>query len=174
VLLRSANAPPANLEFRKSEMLGANALALPGGTVVVTDELVRMMDNDDQVMAVLAHEVGHVAHRHLTRQLLQSSIVAVAASMLLGDVSGISGLAATVPTYLLTASYSRDFEREADAFAVRLLQRTGRSPALYADALERMQKHAEAHEGREPAIAKYLSTHPDTDERIRAARDAAR
>ena len=169
-LARAANAPPVNLEFRKSETLGANALALPGGTIILTDELVKMMDNDDQVMSVLAHEIGHVAHRHLTRQLLQSSMVAVAASMLLGDVSGISGLAATVPAFVLTASYSRDFEREADAFAAELLRRTGRSPAIYAEALERMKKHAEAEHGREPELAKYLSTHPDTDERIRAAR----
>jgi Zn-dependent protease with chaperone function len=122
------------------------------------------------VAAVLAHEIGHVAHRHTTRHLLQSSFMALGSVLLLGDVSAVAGLAATVPTVLLHNAYSRDFEREADRFAFDLLQRAGRSPREFAQALTRLEDAASRHGGSD--VPSFVSTHPSTKERVRAARDA--
>ena len=167
----------ATLHFRNGGWIGPNAFALPGAKIVVTDQLVEAMDDDDQVMAVLAHEIGHVVHRHTVRNLLQTSFVALGSVLLLGDVTAVSSLAAAVPTVLLHSGYSRDFEREADRFAFQLLQDTGRSPRLFAQALDRIQRAAAEAAGRKggrgDAVPSFLSTHPDTRERMRAARDAA-
>ena len=128
------------LEFREGGWIEANALALPGGVVVITDELVAAMPGMDEIAAVLAHELGHVQHRHSLRQLLQSSITAMAAMAIYGDVTAITGLAATAPTVLAHTGYSRDHEREADAFAFALLKKIGRSPRAFATAMKALER----------------------------------
>lgn len=181
----------ARLEFRDGRWIGANAFSLPGGVVVMTDQLAALLD-DDHVEAVLAHELGHLQYRHGTRQLLQDSIVGLAAMALLGDASAVSNIAATLPTVLVHTSFSRDFEREADGFAFRLLRRAGRSPRLLGEALATLEKRRDQpstectapHDGEKsprdtedsepPVDMGYLSTHPPTEERIRAAEEAAR
>jgi Zn-dependent protease with chaperone function len=174
-MLRQAESPPAvRLEFRDGGFIGANALAMPGGIVVVTDQLVKLMAGDDEVMAVLAHEVGHVRHRHVTRSLLQSSITAIASTLLLGDVSAVAGLAATAPTILLHNTYSRDHEREADAFGFDLMRRTGRSPQLLGVALARLEREARGKDADGREIPGYLASHPPTEERLQAAVAASR
>lgn len=69
---------PAQVLFRSSPVIGPNAFALPGGTVVVLDEIVALSSDDDEILAVLAHEMGHVAERHALRQMLQASVVGLA------------------------------------------------------------------------------------------------
>ncbi len=167
--------PGTRLEFRNGGFIGANAFALPGGVIIVTDQLVDIMD-DRQVGAVLAHELGHVRYRHGTRHLLHNSAHGLIAMAVFGDVSAVAGVAATVPTVLMNSSYSREFESEADHYAHDLLKRAGRSPRDFASALEALRdKTIEGKEekGRTPRFG-YLATHPDIDERIEAARDAAR
>jgi Zn-dependent protease with chaperone function len=176
----------ARLEFRDGGWVGANALALPGGVVVLTDELVELLANDDQIVAVLAHEVGHHQHRHGARHILQDSFVALGAMALLGDASNVGQLATTLPTVMLHTTYSRDFEREADRYAFDLLKRTGRSPKLLGEALGALEAQRDRagraggcnvpneEETPQKRDLGYLSTHPPTEERIRAAEEAAR
>jgi len=108
---------PYRLEFRHSKM-GPNAFALPNGVIVMTDELVRLADSDQAILGVLGHELGHVQRRHSLRRLLQALGVGVVVNLLIGDVS--SALT-TVPTFLLDQKYSRDFEREADQYAIDMM-----------------------------------------------------
>ena len=186
--LRGASDLPdsVRLEFRDGNWIGANALALPGGIVVMTDQLVEVVANEKQIIAVLAHELGHIQHRHSLRYVLQESITALLAMAIYGDASAVAGIAATVPTALVHAQYSRSFEREADSHAFDLLKNTGRSPrdlGLALKALERShEKKGEENNGQEcPTNEKrrsrdfdYLSTHPATSDRIQAAEDATR
>jgi Zn-dependent protease with chaperone function len=163
--------PPYPLEFRSSKSIGANAFALPGGTIVVTDELVKLASNDDEIMAVLAHELGHVSERHPLRQLLQGSVVALAMTWYLGD---ISSLLAVAPTLLLQANYSRNFERSADHFAAELLREHGINATRLADILAKLEATHEAghHSGKSQSdLSDFLSSHPNTDERIRSLRE---
>lgn len=171
--LRNVNGtPPHHLEFRNSKAIGANAFALPGGTIIVTDQLVALAKNDEEILAVLAHELGHVSERHPLRQLLQSSVVGLAMTWYVGDVSS---LLAAAPTVLMETSYSRDFERRADHYAGNMLRNNGIAPSRLADMLEKLErshrgKGEKENEGKMSRIAGFLSTHPDTAERIRDLR----
>lgn len=186
--------PSYHLIFRKSEAIGPNAFALPGGTVLVTDELVELADKSPdanaQIIGVLMHELGHVQHQHALRNFVQGSIVAAVVTWYLGD---ISSLLAAAPIALLNTRYTRDFERVADRYAAETMLKNGMSPAHLADMLESMQAsvletqrpegtEVETKESDKKALetptkdhgevdwADYFSTHPNTEERITTLR----
>jgi Zn-dependent protease with chaperone function len=154
---------PMQIEFRKSEALGSNAMALPSGLIVVTDGLVNVAHSDEEILAVLAHEGGHAQQRHGLRNIIQSSIVSLAVTWFIGDVGG---LVAAAPTALLESKYSRDLEREADAYAAATLTLNGLRASLLADMLERMEQERSGGTGRLEAAMAYLSSHPTTAERL--------
>ena len=156
------------LELRAGKRLGPNALALPSGIIVFTDELVMLAKNDQELIAVLAHEIGHLKQRHALRHLLQNSATALLVAAVVGDIVSITSLAAALPTMLLQAKYSRDFETEADEFALGYMQRNGIPLEAFAAILLRMDEKAAAKDA--PV---YLSTHPaarERAERFRATR----
>ena len=157
--------PIPELRFRDAGLLGANAFAFPGGPIVVTDDLVRVLDDDDRVLAVIAHELGHVRERHGMRQVLRIGGMFVIASAVLGtDDSFLEELAA-IAVSTASAGYSRDFERDADAFAGRLLESAGRSAGDLADALQALQDDCGEMCRNDPG---WLSTHPVFESRIEA------
>jgi Zn-dependent protease with chaperone function len=140
------NAPGVSLQFRRSH-LGPNAFALPGGTIVVTDELVQLLaDRPDILLGVLGHETGHVHLRHGTRSLVQASVLGTVAALALGDVST---LLSTTPVLLGQMAYSRDFEREADNEAIAWLRASQIRPSVMATLFERLHATAgaQAHQG---------------------------
>jgi Zn-dependent protease with chaperone function len=158
-----------DLRFRNSEQLGPNAMALPSGVIFVTDQLVDLTPDDRIIMAVVAHEAGHVQNRHGLRQVIQSTIAGALVTWYIGDVSS---LAAAAPTALLQAKYSRDLEREADAYAARVLQENGLPVSLLIDALEALDRAHPA--GGDTGALAYLSSHPATTERIAWLRELSR
>ncbi len=158
------------LEFRASEAFGANAFAFPGGTIVITDGMVKAANSAEEVLAVLAHEIGHVELRHTMRSLLQNSAVAVVAATVTSDAASLSVAIAGLPVLMAQTKYSREFEAAADEFAFTLLKRKGYSPLAFASLMERL---AIKHEQDERAFV-YVSTHPVTEERMKRARAAAK
>lgn len=145
-----------------------NALAFPGGTIVLTDGMVQMAESYEEVLAVLAHEVGHVERRHTLLKLIEESAVTMVVATVLGDASGGTVGAAVVPAMLLNAAYSRQAESDADDFAFHLLRQNGVSPSHFADILRRLEQRM----GGRVSVG-FLSSHPGTPERIEAARKAA-
>jgi len=147
------------LHFRRG--IGANAFALPGEQMCVTDELLELLkDEPDAVLTVLAHETGHVRHRHGLRLGLRAGVTAAVTALWLGDYSSLlNGL----PLALVTKGYSRDHEREADAFARELARRGGVDPARVAVFFERIR---EKYGGAESPLAIAFSSHPGDGERI--------
>jgi Zn-dependent protease with chaperone function len=157
------------LLFRNSPTMGPNAFALPDGTIVMTDELVALADNNEQIMAVIAHEIGHHEHRHGVRQTLESAGILAIAAALFGDVSG-SSLTVSLPV-LLQNGYSRGHEQEADEFAFKTLIRQGRSPQAFADLFKKLKKEMSMNDD---SGMHYLSTHPASQARIDRAEQAAK
>jgi Zn-dependent protease with chaperone function len=153
------------LLFRGSPQLGANAFTLPDGSIVVLDDLIIAIGDDEQTLAVLAHELGHGYGRHGLQLLLQSSALGAIWTFYIGD---ISHMLAAAPAAVVQARYSQDFERQADDYAAALLRLNGLSPGLLAAALEKLAVSA-------PAAAQggFLSSHPSTDQRLRHLRALA-
>ena len=150
------------LELRKGRMVGANAFALPSGIILVTDELVYLAANDRELAGVLAHEMAHVKNRHAVRQLLQSAGVVFLISAMAGDIASLSSTAASLPTLLIRAGYSRDFEREADREAGLYCMRNGWGTLPY----RMMLKNLTRGKPEAPQIP-FISTHPVTAERLK-------
>lgn len=156
---KTQTCPVYDLKFRSSAALGANALALPGSFVVITDGLVNLADNDDEITAVLAHELGHVKLRHALRQTLQGTISGLIIVALTGDISSI---AAGLPTLMVNMSYTRELEMEADTYAFESLK-AACIPAKSFSAI--LSKLAHSHEGA-VSLPEIISSHPDTKSRI--------
>jgi Zn-dependent protease with chaperone function len=160
----SGRLPAHRIVFRDGGPIGANAFALPDGTLVVTDQLVALAEQDEEILGVLAHELGHLDRRHSLRLLIQGSIVGTVVGWYLGDVSSV---AAGLPSALLQARYSRDFEAEADDYARRMLEGNGLPPAALARLLARMQSAADCATGADSdPFRGYLRSHPATEARI--------
>ena len=157
--LATTEALPAHkLLFRSSPQLGANAFALPGGTIVVLDRLVAQA-SDEQVIAVIAHELGHIVHHHPMRRLIHDAVISTAVAAYLGD---LSAAVASATSLVLSASYSRDYELEADRFAAQRLVATGRDPLVLVALLEKLDRRTGG--------ASLISTHPDLAARTAALR----
>lgn len=182
-LMRATSALPAGtvpawqLVFRESR-IGPNALALPGGTLVMTDQLVELVGRDDKLItAVLAHELGHVRHRHGLRLLVQATVLGALAAVMIGD---FNTMLAGVPVLLGQAGYSRDAEREADAEAVRILRAAAISPDVMLALFEKLdQNRRRMAQGKDKAqesgtrLGIGFSSHPADAERVRYFREAA-
>jgi predicted Zn-dependent protease len=152
--------------------LGPNAFALPGGTIVVTDELLTLLaGRDDVLIGVLGHEHGHVQRRHGMRLLVQVTLIGTATAIAVGDFSSVL---AAAPALLGQSAYSRDFEREADADAIALLRADGLSPAVMIELFERLAgQNGRTADRAESALGIALASHPADAERIARFRAAA-
>lgn len=166
------------------DAFGANAVALPDGTIIMSDLMVRLIVGKRgeigeaeaaQLAGILAHEIGHVRLRHGTRVLAGSSLAAALSASLFGDFSGVAAL----PGVLASLSYSREMEEEADEYAIALLRKNGISPLPLAGLFERLAYGPEEADDKEApgwiweAAESFLSSHPldaERAERLRAAR----
>ncbi len=158
------------LNFRAGGVIGPNAFALPDGTLVITDELVNLANGDDEMLlGVLAHEIGHVDLKHSLRQIYRAAGIAGLIMLIAGDVgSGMEDML-TQGAGLLSLSYSREAESEADRYSVALMRKAGKDPA----ALARFFVILSAKLG-DRSKTNILSTHPGTPERQKAIEDLAR
>jgi beta-barrel assembly-enhancing protease len=159
-----------------------NAFALPGGFVVIHSGLILDARNAEELLGVLAHEITHAEQQHGVRNMIAGSGVYLVVSAFVGDVGGLLATLANAAPLLLTQSYSRAFEEEADTLGFRLLQAAHIDPRGLASFFERLvaeeKKQLEKIDNetaRETLklSAKFLSTHPATNERVRYLREMA-
>ncbi|MFA6220006.1 MAG: M48 family metallopeptidase [Erythrobacter sp.] len=143
-----------------------NAVALPGGQVLLFDGIVRQAQSPEELAGVLGHEVGHVRERHVMTALLRQFGLSV---LLAGANSGIGDTAAGIASM----GYSREAEREADAFARARMATSRISPAATADFFERMAGESGESES-DSALIGWLASHPAALERARAFRAAGK
>jgi Zn-dependent protease with chaperone function len=136
-----------------------NAFALPGGKVYLLDGLLQKATSVDEIAGVLAHELGHVQHRDNLRKIIQTGGTSFLVGLLFGDVTGGAAMV-FVGRSLFDASYSREAERAADAFAIGVMRKLGRSPKGLGDLLLRVT-------GTEAGKSiTLLSSHPLSEDRL--------
>lgn len=173
--LEALSIPKANyqLHFRSGPM-GPNAMALPNGDVILTDDIVELMGNSPrQLTAVMLHEIGHVEHQHGLKMMAQTAATSMLFALILGDIEGAGEMVIGAGASLTHNAFSRDMEREADLFAYEKLHQLGHSPKEFAEAMNRLMQSqtAPASADDNSALNKYLSSHPAIKERIEAARN---
>jgi Zn-dependent protease with chaperone function len=161
--------PPITILFRQGgPKIDANAFALPHGTIIFTDEMVNLAQHDEELTAILAHEIGHIVNRHVMRTMIQDSLLAFTLLAISGDASGTSEILLGLPVILTELAYSREFEHEADGYALAFLQSKHISPRHFANLLSRIKTKLESEKKDSgPGVLRYFSTHPDIDARIK-------
>lgn len=152
---------PLKIVFRHSEG-GANAFTLSDGTIIVTDDLIKMIDHDDELAAILLHEMGHHYHRHVMRSLVESSVLAITFMWFTGDINGIEDTLVHSGGSLLALSYSRNMEKDADAFAAEEMKAQHRSLKMMISVFTKLSDSSDDDE------YSFLSTHPGWESRIKA------
>ena len=156
---------PGNLTIQLNVLSSpiANAVALPGGRIYLFNGLIAKAVSAEEVAGVLAHEIGHVAHRDGLRRLIHSSGSSFLIGLLFGDVLGAGTLIMLGET-LINSAYSREQERAADAFAADLFLALGQSPKPLGTLLERLSQSEKAG----IANLRLLLDHPLSAERMAA------
>lgn len=177
------------IEFREAGIFGANAVTLGATMIAFSDELVELAESDEELLAVYFHELGHARLRHVEQNVFRASAWLVLITVLTGDIGAVGELLVGLPLSLGLAANSRDFEREADAYAVDRLIEADLSPIHLATILQKLEAHhlqrsdAEnstggrdtdrtraANSEEEDPISRspldYLSSHPPTEERV--------
>ncbi|UYA58683.1 Zn-dependent protease with chaperone function [Pectobacterium sp. F1-1] len=158
---------PLRLEIM-SAPIGPNAFMLADGTLILSDDLVRLAKNDNELAAVMLHEMGHHAYRHPMRMVVRSSLVSLTFMWMTGDVSGVGDTLLQSAAFINEMQFSRDMEREADAWAIAEMQQQGRSlqsmQAMYQALVANDRSHDEVES---LDLPDWLSTHPDMDERLK-------
>src|ERR1700719_4204238 len=167
-LVRNSDAKvPFTIKVIDSEEV--NAFALPGGFFFVNSGLILKADNEAELAGVMAHEIGHVAARHGTRQATRGEIAQLGMIPLI-FMGGWTGYgiyqAASVLVPVGFLKFSRAMESEADLLGLEYMYKAGYDPTAFVDFFEKI----ETLEKRKPGtVAKVFSTHPPTDSRIQAA-----
>ncbi len=138
-----------------------NALALPGGRILVFSGLIDFSENPNELAGVLAHEIGHVKEKHSMQRVVESSVTGALIGLMFGDAVGATAFA-IVGDAMLNGAYSRDKERQADEDAVRLMQENGWTARPLGNLFGRMVDKY----GDQDGVFALVASHPATVERI--------
>jgi len=147
-----------------------NALALPGGTIVVFKGLLEKTNRAEELAGVLAHEIQHVLHRHVTQRLLQQASTGLLIAAMTGDVSGAAAYGLKSAEVVGALRFSRQHEAEADLEGLKMLMAAHVDPQGMITFFETLKQEGPAI----PDALKYLVTHPQTDDRIRTLTEYVR
>lgn len=143
-----------------------NAFALPGGRLVLTSGLVLKASSPDEIAGVMAHEIAHVERQHSVRQLISSLGLYTILQTFFGDATGIGAVLIDGGAHLMTMTFSREFEREADEVGLRSLVAAEIDPSGMLSFFRILRDEERRAGGSIPGSLALLSTHPTTDERI--------
>ncbi|NNE88537.1 MAG: M48 family metallopeptidase [Silicimonas sp.] len=156
-----------SLHFRDMPGLGPNALALPGGAMVITDALVTDFTDNDVIAAVLGHELGHVVEDHGLTQLYRSLGIYVLVALIAGDTGPILEDILLEGGVIMSFSFSRAHETSADQFGLRLSDQAGYDPSALITFFETLPDADQSESG-------WGSTHPASGARIEAIEEFLR
>jgi predicted Zn-dependent protease len=162
---------PYRLRVTVVDQPNVNALALPGGRVVLLRGLLEATDNPAMLAGVLAHEIQHVVRRHTTRAIIQYASTGIMMAAISGDVSGMVTLGLEGARIVAVLGYSRRAEEEADAEGLRMLLAAHIDPTPMVAFYERVLQPLDR--GQESSFWNFLSTHPTVQTRTAALRGLA-
>jgi predicted Zn-dependent protease len=163
-LLAAAPGQPYTFRVAVVNHSMVNALAAPGGAIVIFRGLLERTSTPEELAGVLAHEIQHVLHRHTTKMVFQQASTAVLLAAVTGDVTGVMAYGADAARVLGALRYTRGFEEEADREAMRMLRAARLDPAgmlAFFRELERLEGGRAT-----PGVFRYLRSHPSAEDRL--------
>jgi predicted Zn-dependent protease len=144
-----------------------NAFALPGGQIFITEALLRLLEREDELAAVLGHEVGHVLARHSAEHLAKQQLTRrIIGAVAVGSGSYDTAQLAQLAGSLINMKHGRDDEIEADVLGLRLTREAGYDPRAMISVMQKLEKASGG--SRQPEFA---STHPSPANRIQRIRE---
>ncbi|EAQ52742.1 M48 family metallopeptidase [Vibrio sp. MED222] len=149
------------LLFRSSD-LGVNAFALSHNTIIVLDDLVKLMETQQQLDGILFHELGHLEHQHVMKSIVRSSLLSISVALLTGESSGVIDNLAGIGVFVANNGQSQQAEREADRYAedsMWLIHGTNKPMSEMFELLQGSSDHL-------TELPAWLRTHPELTERI--------
>ncbi len=161
---------PFDIRVRAVNAPLINAFALPGGTILVTDDLIREVQSPDELAAVIAHEVAHIEKRHVMQAVWRNLGIGMVLDLVVGGGTGAGQQAVILAGQASQLSYSRAAEVEADGRGQALLHGLGLSSRGMAIFFERLAAYEGKPADSETSATEFMSTHPDTARRIKSAR----
>lgn len=172
ISLSAGLSPTPAIKFHNSDEIGSNALAFPGGPILLTDSLVEMLTRDE-LIAVLAHEVAHIKNKHLLQQLIRVAGLSIISSLIFSDELALIGDFSDLGVVALMLKSNRDFEKESDLDALEYLDDIGVDKHNLFLALRKILRCSK----NDTPVAKldncqnessfsWLSTHPSPNERL--------
>lgn len=157
-----APANPYHIQLLVLDSPVANALAAPGGYIIVFRGLLEMTESPEQLAGVLAHELQHIYQRHTTRLIIEQTSTGLLLAAVAGDFSGAMAYGVEATRAMGMLQYSRRHEKEADTEGMRLLMGAKIDPAGMIEFFELLKKRSPEL----PGMWKYVSSHPATEDRI--------
>ena len=162
---------PYNFRFHIVEDSQVNALAIPGGNVIIYSGLLVKADSPEEIAGVLAHEIAHVTRKHSIRQVIGTTGVYLLVQSVFGDLSGLLAVIADSSTFLLTRTFSREYEREADETGWDYLIKANINPEGMVSFFEKLKAIEDSKYNSSGTkiineSLNFLSTHPATEDRI--------
>ncbi len=160
--------------FHKSDIVGANALAFPGGPIVITDDLVNLLKKDNLILGVIAHEFAHIEKRHSLHQIIEVIGLVTIASVLFGSNETLMEEASLIGLNIWMSKKSREFEKEADLIALEYLENAGLNKNNFSLAIEKLTRYVcssnltqSIQDCLENNENSWLSTHPSGAARLK-------
>jgi len=164
-LVSSLSRPGLDLKFYLVEHPLPNACALPGGSVIVTTDLVDLADRPEEIAGVVAHEVAHVTQKHGLRKIISSTGPYLVFRMFMSDGRGLLGALGDGSQLLVRQSFSQQYEYEADSVGFDSLVAARIDPRGLSEMLRKLKAVQESGLGAPPQLQAF-STHPATQKRI--------
>ncbi len=176
-LLSSGPDQPYDIRIYISPHKMINAVALPGGRIIVFQGLLNAAESPEELAGVLAHEIQHVVLRHSTRGIIRSLTSAILLTLIVGDMNGTMEMALNVAGELDGLRHSRNMEREADRQGMDMILTAGIDPSGMVRMFEKLQdreklltkgeKAEQAGQEEDSSTwTEYLSTHPAGNDRV--------
>lgn len=179
--LKEASNSPFPVDVTYIDAPFPNAFAMPGGRIMVTDDLIELMEHPDELVGVLSHEMAHVSRRHVMANLIRQMGFIVILEIVMGG-TGAGVELASAGIQFESMRHSRSTETEADEYAVRYLHEAGFNPYGLSMFFERLNEYesdadgetdSDASDEEEGYLQNLLMTHPDTKKRAKDTADLA-
>jgi predicted Zn-dependent protease len=137
-----------------------NAFAMPGRHLVVHTGLIEFADKQEEIAGVIAHEIAHIESGHVVKKLGKEIGLSILMNLTLGDIGG--EVVRNALSTITSTAYDRSLEKEADLKAVDYMVAAKMNPTYLASFLEKLDKQSQT-----PEVLQWVSTHPDSKERVR-------